>query len=225
MKEIAKRLGIMQIFASPYHPETNGMLERWHSTLKAMMRKSGRSRKEWDLLLSALLFAYRDAAHEATSFLPFELLFGRQVCGPLDLVKEQCGGMEDFPVSVGEYLSNLYDKMKAMADVAEERDTLVKQKYKELYDEGTKARSFEEYESVLLLVPDSHSKLEARYSGPFIIEKKISLVTYQISSPSRSRKSKIVHVNLLKSWTTPTATALAVSIIPDGWTEDKGEVG
>ena len=31
-------------------------------------------------------------------------------------------------------------------------------------------------------------------------------------------------MNLLKSWTTPTATDLAVSIIPDGWTEDEGEV-
>ncbi len=106
MKEVNKRLGITQIFASPYHPETNGMLERWHSTLKAMMRKSGKGRKEWDLLLPMLLFAYRDATHEATGFSPFELLFGRQVRGPLDLVKEQWEGIENFPLSVGNYLSN-----------------------------------------------------------------------------------------------------------------------
>ena len=31
-------------------------------------------------------------------------------------------------------------------------------------------------------------------------------------------------LNLLKSWNTPTATALAMSSIPDGWTEDEGEV-
>ena len=84
MKEVTKRLGITQIFASPYHPETNGMLEHWHSTLKAMIRKSGRGRKE----LPALLFACRDDTHEATGFLPFKLLFGRQVRGPLDFVKE-----------------------------------------------------------------------------------------------------------------------------------------
>ena len=41
IKEVIKCLGIDHIQASPYHPETNGMLERWHGTLKAMLRKSG----------------------------------------------------------------------------------------------------------------------------------------------------------------------------------------
>jgi len=52
-------------------------------------------------------------------------------------------------------------------------------------------RSFEEGESVLLLVPDGHSKLKASYSGPFTIEKEISPVTYQIAIPGR-RKSETV---------------------------------
>ncbi len=77
LNETAKRLGIGRILASPYHPESNGMLERWHSTLKAMLRKSGRGRKEWDILLSTLLFAYREATHEATGLSPFELVFDR----------------------------------------------------------------------------------------------------------------------------------------------------
>ncbi len=89
MMETCKRLGVGRILSSPYHPESNGMLERWHSTLKAMLRKSGRGRKEWDLLLPTLLFAYREAAHEAIRFSPFELVFGRAVRGPLDVVKAQ----------------------------------------------------------------------------------------------------------------------------------------
>ena len=52
MKEVTKRLGIDHIQASPYHPETNGMLERWHGTLKAMLRKSGKGKEKRDLLLS-----------------------------------------------------------------------------------------------------------------------------------------------------------------------------
>ncbi len=159
---------------------------------EAMMQKSGKGRKEWDLLLPMLLFAYREATHEATGFSPFELLFGRQVCGPLDLVKEQWEEIENFPLSVGNYLSNLYDKMKSMADMAKERDQAAKQKYKEFYDKGTRPRFFEEGESVLLLMPDGHSKLEACYSGPFTIERKISPVTYQIATPGRGKKSKIV---------------------------------
>ncbi len=72
-----------------------------------MMGKSGKGRKEWDLLPADATFRfYREATHEATGFSPFELLFGRQVRGPLDLVKEQWEGIENFPLSVGNYLSN-----------------------------------------------------------------------------------------------------------------------
>ena len=77
------------IKSSPYHPETNGMIERWHGTLKSMLRKAGKGKKEWDLLLPVLLFAYRDAVHESTGFAPFELTFDRHVRGPLDAVREQ----------------------------------------------------------------------------------------------------------------------------------------
>ena len=30
MREVNKRLGIHHLKATPYHPESNGMLERWH---------------------------------------------------------------------------------------------------------------------------------------------------------------------------------------------------
>ena len=46
MKEVTKRLGIDHIQASPYHSETNGMLERWYGTLKAMLRKNGKGKEE-----------------------------------------------------------------------------------------------------------------------------------------------------------------------------------
>ena len=102
MKEVTKHLGIMQIFASPYYPETNCLLECWHSTLKADAQIWQGSKG----VRLSFLFGNQDATHEATSFLPFELLFDRQVCGPLDLVKEQWEETKHFPVSVGEYLTN-----------------------------------------------------------------------------------------------------------------------
>ena len=65
-----------RIHTSPYHPQTNGALERWHATLKTMERKTGQEVIEWDRLLGPLLFAYRDSVHEATGFTQFQLLFG-----------------------------------------------------------------------------------------------------------------------------------------------------
>ena len=38
--------------SSPYHPQSNGMLECWHATVKAMLRKSRKGKKNWDRMIS-----------------------------------------------------------------------------------------------------------------------------------------------------------------------------
>ena len=48
MKEMCKMLGIKQIRTSPYHPQTDGCLERWHGSLKAMLRKCDNRQADWD---------------------------------------------------------------------------------------------------------------------------------------------------------------------------------
>ena len=44
--------------------------------------------KDWDKLVPYLLFAYREVLQASTGFSQFELLYGRNVRGPLDLLKE-----------------------------------------------------------------------------------------------------------------------------------------
>ena len=44
--------------------------------------------KDWDRLIPFLLFAYREVPQESTGFSPFEMLYGRDVRGPLDILKE-----------------------------------------------------------------------------------------------------------------------------------------
>ena len=65
MQETAKKHGVGRILVSPYHQESNGI---WHSTFKAMLRKSGRGKTAWHLLLPTLLFAYGVVTHDATGF-------------------------------------------------------------------------------------------------------------------------------------------------------------
>ena len=56
-----------------------------------MLRKCNERKKEWDNILKCFLFAYRSAPHANTGFSPFEVVLGRPVRGPLDVVKE--GGL------------------------------------------------------------------------------------------------------------------------------------
>ena len=43
---------------------------------------------DWDALIPFVLFAYREVPQESTGFSPFELMYGREVRGPLDVLKE-----------------------------------------------------------------------------------------------------------------------------------------
>ena len=63
MKELCSVLGISHLKTSPYLPQIDGCLERWHSSLKTMLKNKENRQEEWDRLLKYLLFAYRQAPH------------------------------------------------------------------------------------------------------------------------------------------------------------------
>ena len=82
-------LHIHSIRTSLYHPQTDGLVERFNQTLKGMLRKAATSEgKDWDKLVPYLLFAYREVPQASTGFSLFELLYGREVRGSLDVLKE-----------------------------------------------------------------------------------------------------------------------------------------
>ena len=79
-------LHISQIRTSPYHPQTDGLVERFNKTLKAMLRKLvSKKGKDWDRLLPYVSFVYCEVPQSTTGFSPFELLYGREVRGSLDM--------------------------------------------------------------------------------------------------------------------------------------------
>ena len=65
-------------------------LKKFNKTLKLMLRKLvSKEGKNWDRLLPYVLFAYREVPQSTTGFSPFELLYGREVRGPLDVIREE----------------------------------------------------------------------------------------------------------------------------------------
>ena len=84
MKEVARLLSLQQLTTSAFHAQCNSLVERSHATLKQMLRRMCVERpKDWDRYLPALLFAVREVPQESLGFSPFELLYGRNVGGPM----------------------------------------------------------------------------------------------------------------------------------------------
>ena len=50
------------------------------------------NQKDWDECLPYLLFVYREVPQESAGFSPFELLYGRKVRGPLDVLRDKWAG-------------------------------------------------------------------------------------------------------------------------------------
>ena len=89
LSELCRMLHIHPIRTTPYHPKTDGLVERFNKTLKSMLRKAAISEgKDWDKMVPYLLFTYREVGQSSTGFSPFELVYGRSVCGHLDVLKE-----------------------------------------------------------------------------------------------------------------------------------------
>ena len=90
LKEMYRLLHVSGIRTSPYHPQTDGLVEHFNGTLKSMLKKCAmEDGKDWDRLIPYVQFAYREAPQKSTGFSPFELLYGREVRGPLDIIKEE----------------------------------------------------------------------------------------------------------------------------------------
>ena len=77
MKDVCEPSGTQKINTTAYHPQCDGMVERFNKTLKSMLRKHAATyRAQWENYLSAVLLAYRNTPHESTGEKPSFLLFG-----------------------------------------------------------------------------------------------------------------------------------------------------
>lgn len=200
--QVLSSLNISHRIASAYHAESQGALERFHQTLKSMLRKyCMETSKEWDEGVPLLLFAIRETVQESLGFSPAELVFGHTVRGPLKMLKEDLMSSGASPsLNVLDYVSKFRERLHKACSVAKESLEVAQRKMKRLFDRKSVQRSFNEGDQVLVLLPMVGSALSARFSGPYEVVRKLSNTDYVIGTPDRKRKTRVCHVNMLKTF-------------------------
>ncbi|KAI2648139.1 Transposon Ty3-I Gag-Pol polyprotein [Labeo rohita] len=201
MKLLYKQLGIRGIRTTPFHPQTDGLVERFNGTLKNMLKKFvDETGRDWDKWIPFLLFAYREVPQCSTGFSPFELLYGRQVRGPLDMLKEGWTAEEPAQCSVASYILQMRDKLENFRNMAQENLQMAQKKQKVWYDKHARERELQPGQKVLVVLPSGTCKLLAKWQGPYLVKRKLGPVTYEILCPERKRPKQILHVNLLREF-------------------------
>lgn len=79
--------GVQHIISTAYHPQTNGLDERFNQTLqRGLLKMVDDQQNEWDKFLDLVFFAYRTSKQASSRFSPFFLLYGREPRLPVDLI-------------------------------------------------------------------------------------------------------------------------------------------
>ena len=175
--------------------------------------------KDWDKMLPYLLFAYREVPQASSGFSPFELLYGRPVRGPLDVIRETWEATEGTDESVVSYILSTQERLQSMMQVVEKNVTKAQSRQKQWYDKGARLREFQKGDPVLVLLPTSSNKLLAQWQGPYQVIERTGKVTYKVDMHDKWKRHRVFHVNMLKDFRIRSQEQLVAEEVIDEVTE------
>ena len=199
IKEVYKLFGMTVINTTLYKACAN-MVERFNGTLKRMLKRlSAEKPRQWHKYLDACLFAYRDSVHSSTGVRPFELMFGRDVVGPMTLLKEIWTKPDMVPETRTsyQYVCDLKNKIQETCKYAQDELKKVQLKNKTLYDKKAKHRDIRPNDDVLILRPSSRNKMQLTFMGPYKVSRATGKYTFKVLVDG---EEKSYHANLLKRY-------------------------
>jgi hypothetical protein len=183
MSEIYRLLSVKPVTTTPYHPQSNGMVERFNGTLKSMLKKVAQEQpKDWDRYIPAVLFAYRELPNASTGFSPFELMFGRPARGPMYILSQGWTGKTSSgeEMNMYQYVFDLKNRLAKTCSLAKEQVQLSARQYKHHADKKAKMRMLRPGQKVLVLLSDEKNKLQMKWKGPYLVLEKMNAVDYKI---------------------------------------------
>ena len=195
---VYKSLGIKHKTTTAYHPECNGQVENFNkfiTTCVAIHRNL--PEVDWDDCLADVVYAYNTAPNDTTKKSPYFLVFGVEPRGYLENLF-QFQELQEEPMLRDEQLI----RMSVARLLA--RDAIKKSQAKNMRRVNQKRKNVEYHMGDRVLLQMKHlkttkgGKLKPKYSGHYVVVKKLGPLTYRLAKLKGPYKSSVVHVKRLK---------------------------
>ena len=187
-----KKLNIDRKLCASARPQTNGMLERWHFTLKNALATYPLD--EWDLFVDDVTAAYRTTPHTETKETPALLFLGREINVSPDIefrppLRDYGDGYVETRVAM---LQRAYQIVQGLNENTQLRN-------KRRYDRKAKAHSFGVNDWAWLKREDKDNGLDrVKWTGPYQITEVVGDQNVKLNLPRGNLQHPTVHVNRLK---------------------------
>ena len=181
-KNISKLLNVKQLFTTPYHPECNGMIERFHKYLKERLKFKAIDKRldyfsgdDWDIHIPNICHAYNISTHTTTKYAPYELVFGRRPELPLILAELNQEYLEEEVKDYDQYLETLIKQLNLIRGKAKKLNLKNVQRAISRINKNRGTFPFKEGELVMKYVGNgmvgTKKKLREEWDGPYEIFK------------------------------------------------------
>ena len=197
-----EKFKINHLLSTPYHPQTNGLVEHFNRTLCESLAKLSLKNNDWDLYIVPTLFAYRITKHFTTKIEPFFMVYGRSARLPIDSLETDNLRAEN------DRLSDLIDSVPQIRNQAKIKISQAQIRQKDCHDrEMRRPRAFMIGDKVLyfnVTLDHSHSgKFIPKWKGPFVIQQILPNEAYKLGTQEGQSLQTPINGNLLKLYHDP----------------------
>ncbi|CAF2400326.1 unnamed protein product [Rotaria sp. Silwood2] len=193
---IASRCGINHITTTTYHPQCNGLTERFNATLvDSIGTYVNQQQSDWDDYLPYVTFAYNTSKQSTTQMEPFKVMHGRDAILPFDTPSQitKLSTVNDYYTQLIRFLKQA--KSTAWYNIKQQQNV-----YKRTYDTGRQDLPPLKVGQLVFLkqmMVKNLRKFSPKYYGPFRVIRQLGRLNYEVQHINNGHVEK-AHVSRIR---------------------------